>query len=102
TAHRPKDFSTKVRAQINELFIFQQWLSEDIEIVREWCGEEIATIVRNLPKHHVVRYEIDTRKFEIWSNPKVWYSSLKQENDENGNPNGGEGETRNTSGPDSN
>ncbi|HMD54083.1 MAG TPA: hypothetical protein VKJ65_06025 [Phycisphaerae bacterium] len=101
TAHRPKDFSTKVRAQINELFIFQQWLAEDIEIIREWCGEDIASVVRNLPKHHVVRYEIDTRKFEIWFNPKVWYSSLKQENEENGNPNASETETGSASGPDS-
>lgn len=102
TAHRPKDFSTKVRAQINELYIFQQWLAEDIEIVREWCGEEIATVVRNLPKHHVVRYEIDTRKFEIWSVPKVWYSSLKGD-DENGNASheGKQAAPGNSGGPDS-
>ncbi|HMD54313.1 MAG TPA: hypothetical protein VKJ65_07190 [Phycisphaerae bacterium] len=98
TAHRPKDFSTKVRAQINELYIFQQWLAEDIEIIREWCGEEIAETVRNLPKHHVVRYEIDTRKFEVWSSPEVWYSSLKQENEENGIPNEA---ARSASGPSS-
>jgi len=78
-AHRPKDFSTRVRAQVDELYLFQQWLKEDLDIIEEWCGSDVAQTVRNLPSHHVVRYEISTKKWEVWSHPAGWYSDISVE-----------------------
>jgi hypothetical protein len=78
TAHRPKDFAPKIRAQANELYLFRQWLQEDVDIIETWCGPEVATAVQNLPKHHVIRYEVDAQKFELWDDPRGWYTSLKE------------------------
>jgi hypothetical protein len=78
-AHRPKDFATRIRAQVDELYIFHQWLEEDLEIVRSWCGDEVANIVSKLPPHHVVRYEISTRTFQVWTHPEGWHSDISQE-----------------------
>lgn len=85
-AHRPKDFSTRIRAQADELYIFHQWLDEDLEIVRGWCGDEVARIVSTLPKHHVVRYEISSRTYQVWSHPEGWHSDIKTEYIEHGEP----------------
>jgi hypothetical protein len=81
-SHRPKDYSTRIRAQVDELFIFRQWLEEDIEILREWCGDEVADLARSLKPHEVIRYEIHTAKWEHWNDPRGWYRAIS------GEPNG--------------
>lgn len=78
-AHRPKDFATRIRAQVDEFYFFRQWLAEDLEIIREWCGEDVARIVETLPPHHVLRYDVATREFSLWNDPKAWYSDLSAE-----------------------
>lgn len=84
-SHRPKDYSTRIRAQVDELFIFRQWLEEDIEILREWCGDEVAELARSLKPHEVIRYEIHTSKWELWNDPRGWYRAISEES--NGNVN---------------
>jgi len=89
-AHRPTDFGNATRSQLDEVFLFRQGLADDLEIVEEWAGEEIAERVRTLPPFHVVRYEITTERFEVWDSPKDWY--LK--NDANDEPSRIEGEAQ--------
>jgi hypothetical protein len=90
-SHRPKDFATRIRFQVDELFLMRQWLPEDIEIIREWCGNEVAQIVNSLPPHNVVRYEMATRKFEVWSHPEAWYENISGDsNNDDEISNGGE------------
>lgn len=79
-AHRPSDFSTATRAQVDELFLFSQWLSDDLDIIREWAGSDVEARVASLPRYHVVRYEIGSQKFEVWENPEAWFL----ENSDNG------------------
>lgn len=77
TAHRPNDIAPKIRAQANELYLFRQWLDDDVQIIETWSSPEVAHIVSTLPKHHVVRYEVDAQKFELWNDPTGWYTDLK-------------------------
>lgn len=84
-SHRPKDFSTRIRAQVDELYLFRQWLEEDIEIIREWCGEEVSELVRMLPPHHVIRYEISTGTHELWAKPLGWYRPIAEKSNDDGN-----------------
>jgi hypothetical protein len=72
-AHRPNDFGTATRAQVDELFLFRQWLESDLDIIAEWCGEEVAEKVAALPLHHLVRYEICSGKSEDWNKPSAWF-----------------------------
>lgn len=93
-AHRPKDFSTRIRAQVDEMYLFQQWLDEDLEIIEQWCGAEVADKVRSLPSHHVIKFIVSQRRYEVWSHPEGWYFNLGD--DENGhadNADAGEAET---------
>lgn len=81
-AHRPKDFSTRIRWQIDELYMFQQWQAEQIVVIEEWCGPEVASLVESLPKHHVMRFDVANRKWEAWREPSGWYTNLNEgEND---------------------
>jgi hypothetical protein len=92
-AHRPKDFSTRIRAQLDELYIFHQWAEEDLEIISQWCGEEVAEAVKNLPPHHVVKFMASTRTWEVWTHPEGWYFSLEERQDVNATDSDGETET---------
>ena len=72
-AHRPTDFGTATRAQLDEIFLFRQWLADDLDIIRVWASDEISEKVATLPRFHVVRYEIGTQTFEVWDKPEAWY-----------------------------
>lgn len=78
-SHRPTDFSTAARSQADEYFFFRQWLASDVETVREWCGDEVAEAVSKLPLHHVIRYEVNTGKWELWNKPEAWFIQTKGE-----------------------
>lgn len=78
-AHRPTDFSPKVRAQADELYIFRQWLVDDLRVVAEWCGDDVAETVRNLPPHHVVKFVVSDRTWQVWNHPTGWYIPLKEQ-----------------------
>jgi hypothetical protein len=77
-AHRPKDFSTRIRAQLDELYIFHQWAEEDLQIIAQWCGETVAEAVKDLPPHHVLKFMSSTRTWEVWSHPQGWYFDLEE------------------------
>lgn len=72
-AHRPSDFGTATRSQLDEIYLFRQWLASDLDIIREWAGDDIAEKVATLPRFHVIRYEIGTQTFEVWDKPEAWY-----------------------------
>jgi len=76
-SHRPGEFYTGCRAQSDELYFFRQWLASDIEVVREWCGDEVAGIVETLPDHHVLRVEVNSGRTELFDRPEVWFSNIK-------------------------
>jgi hypothetical protein len=75
-SHCPKDFAKRIRSQVDELYLFREWLPEDIDIVREWCGHTVADIVANLPNHHVVRYELGSHEYQVWTHPEGWFISI--------------------------
>ena len=85
-AHRPTDFSTAARSQADEYFFFRQWLASDLETVREWCGDEVAGEVSQLPLHHLIRYEVSSGKWELWNKPESWYVNTKGESHERTKP----------------
>lgn len=77
-AHRPGDFSPKVRAQLDELFIFRQFLPSDVSVIEEMAGSEIAGLVEELPSHHVIDFHVSSGKFENWNEPKNWYIDIEK------------------------
>jgi hypothetical protein len=75
-AHRPSDFSTRVRAQADELYFFQQVLPADLEAIRNMAGDEVAERVAALPLHHVLRYNVADNKAEVWDFPEGWFMAI--------------------------
>lgn len=79
-AHRPNDFGTATRAQVDEVYLFRQFLPADLDIIQEWCGAEVSQKVSTLPLHHLVRYEICSGKWEYWNKPEAWHIAGKENN----------------------
>ena len=77
-AHRPSDFNTATRAQIDEFFSFRQWLADDLDILQEWAGAEVAEKIAKLPPHHVIRFDIGSETWELWAKPEAWYLKNKE------------------------
>jgi DNA helicase HerA-like ATPase len=77
--HRPSEFSTTYRAQVDVWFFFRQWLPSDLDSVEEACGQEVAHIVARLPRHHVVRYDVNSGQFSVWDKPEAWHISIREE-----------------------
>jgi hypothetical protein len=83
--HRPAEFSTTYRAQVDVWFLFRQWLPADLDVIEESCGQEVREIVARLPRHHVVRYEVNSGSFAVWSDPAAWYSPISESESEHEN-----------------
>lgn len=79
-AHRPTDFSPRVRAQADEIYFFQQILPGDLQAIRDLCGDAIAERVATLPKHHVLRYSVPDNASEVWDDPQAWYIEISANN----------------------
>jgi hypothetical protein len=83
TNHRLSEFHNSCKALMNELYIFQTTLPRDLDVIDEHTGNpEVAVIVRELPKHHCVKYlygrqELGVPQYEVWSDPNMWYEPLK-------------------------
>lgn len=77
-AHRPGDFSPRVRAQLDELFIFRQFLPADLKVIEEMAGPEVASLVENLPSHHVIDFHVHSGKFENWNEPRNWFIDISK------------------------
>lgn len=79
-AHRPTDFSPRIRAQADEIYFFQQVLPGDLAAIRDLCGDAVADQVATLPKHHVLRYSVPDNRAEVWSDPSAWYLEISAAN----------------------
>jgi hypothetical protein len=83
TNHRLSEFHNSCKALMNDLYIFQTTLPRDLDVLDQHTGiPEIRAIVANLPKHHCVHYiygrmEAGVPQYEVWDNPKFWYTPLK-------------------------
>lgn len=83
TNHRLSEFHNSCKALMNELYIFQTTLPRDLDVLEEHTGiPQLRDIVKNLPKHHCVRYlydrqEIGDSQYELWDDPEYWYTPLK-------------------------
>jgi hypothetical protein len=77
--HRPTQIAPDVRSQIDQFFFFRQILPDDLDAVREVADEESAEIVANLPKHHVLEYNVESRTREVWSRPELWYRNISKD-----------------------
>lgn len=83
TNHRLSEFNNSCKALMNELYIFQTTLPRDLDVIDQHTGiPEIREIVKTLPRHHCVRYiygrqEDGVPQYEVWDNPKMWYTPLK-------------------------
>jgi hypothetical protein len=78
TNHRLAEFNNSCKALLDELYIFQTTLPNDLKALEMHTGlTEITPIVRSLPKHHCVRYlygrqSAGSPQFEVWDNPELW------------------------------
>lgn len=83
TNHRLAEFHNSSKALMDELYIFQSTLPGDLRTIEEHTGShEVAVIVRNLPKHHCVKYLYGRQnsgvpQYVVMDDPSVWYSPLK-------------------------
>jgi len=83
TNHRLSEFHNSCKALMNELYIFQTTLPRDLDVIDEHTGiPEVRGAVARLPKHHCVRYiygrqEAGVPQWEVWDDPRDWYTPLK-------------------------
>lgn len=78
-AHRPGDFAPRVSAQLDELFIFRQFLPNDLDVIEEMAGPEVAQMASELQPHHLIRFEVSSGTSEVWKEPRAWYSDISDE-----------------------
>lgn len=80
TSHRLSEFHGASKALMNELYIFQTTHPRDLETLADHTDGEaaIAEAVRQLPRHHCVRYkygrqEAGVSQWELWDRPEAWF-----------------------------
>lgn len=79
TSHRLADFHGASKSLMDELYIFNTSSPRDLMALEEHTQmPEVSEIVRELPKHHCVRYlyarqEAGIAQYEVWDDPAAWY-----------------------------
>jgi hypothetical protein len=78
SAHALSDMWGRARGLASHLFIFKLTRKADLEAVASLCGDEVAAIVKNLPKYHFVRFHADEGDFKVFDKPDEWFVDVKR------------------------
>lgn len=75
TMHAPADSWGRGRSLATDWYMFRLTRPADLKAVAEQCGEEIAKVVGQLPKHHYMHYAVDDHTFQVNDKPESWLVS---------------------------
>ena len=76
TMHRPVDVATDVRALADHWFMFHMTLENDLKIVRDRCGSEVAEMVSTLKEREFIDWDDGRATWRKVSDAQAWYVSL--------------------------
>lgn len=97
TTHEIKEWNSKSKSVMDECLLFYQVGPQNYTRISDLCGSDVAELVASLEPHsaddprlhHFVRYSfrkmLGAKRFELWSDPSVWYQELGQQNKLPGN-----------------
>lgn len=77
--HRPQDLHPDIRGKGDEFYFFRESDYTDLNVVAEIAGERAREIVEKLPRHHVLRYDVNSQSVEVWDAPELWFSEIAKE-----------------------
>lgn len=77
TGHRPADIVTDVRAISDVWLMFRCTQEHDLKVIKERCGEYVATKVAALQPHEFIKWDDATATASEFKNPKAWYVPLR-------------------------
>lgn len=94
TAHEIREWNSKGKSVMDEMYLFHQIGPKNYERIKELCGEDVAEEVasfepksKNDPRfHYCVRYSFkelltdDGKRWEVWEDPKKWFAPLGEQN----------------------
>lgn len=72
TAHRPVDFSTKVRALADHWCLFAIRQEDDLAKVRERCSPQVVQLVQQLEQRQFIWWDDAKGTFEARLDPSTW------------------------------
>jgi hypothetical protein len=94
TTHEIKEWNSKSKSVMDQMFLFYQIGPKNCELVKEFCGEEVAQLISvefrpksgtDPKRHYCVRYCFnhifeDGKQWEVWDDPEMWYTPLGEQN----------------------
>ena len=78
TCHRPVDVSTNIRAISNRLVFFRVMLPNDVAVIEEQCGPQVAEQVGKLLDKEYVVWNNSRQQWRKVSNPDSWFVKISE------------------------
>lgn len=78
TCHRPVDVSTNIRAISNRLVFFRVMLPNDIAVIEDQCGPQVAEQVGILLDKQYVVWNNSRQQWRKVDNPASWYVRISE------------------------
>ena len=76
TCHRPVDVSTNIRAISNRLVFFRVMLPNDIAVIEDQCGPEVAEQVGKLLDKEYIVWNNSRQQWRKVADPASWYVKI--------------------------
>lgn len=81
TSHRPSDTEVGIRAITDYWVIFRTTQENDLKVVDQRCGPEVAEIVCTLPNKHYLVWDDGEARYRVESDPTKWFVDIKVRNE---------------------
>lgn len=79
TCHRPVDVSTNIRAIANRLVFFRVMLPNDLELIADQCGEEVAEQVNSLLDRQFIVWNNSRQDWRKETEPEKWKVTISEQ-----------------------
>jgi hypothetical protein len=78
TCHRPVDVSTNIRAISNRLVFFRVMLPNDLLLIEDQCGPDVAGQVSKLLDKQYIVWNNSRQQWRKVENPATWYIRITE------------------------
>lgn len=78
TCHRPVDVSTNIRAIANRLVFFRVMLPNDMAIIEDQCGPQVAAEVNGLLDKQYIVWNNSRQQWRKVTDPSTWYVKISE------------------------
>lgn len=80
--HQLMDWNSATKSVTDDVYLFRQTGPRNKKVLDEHFGSEVADVVMELPKHHIVHCWFDNRgtekPWEVMSNPSQWNEQISE------------------------